>query len=371
MALRPQDRERGLAAFNESRHVRRRAIVFGRVRVREVATRFWLMTFAGLVVFSLVYYRYSEGELAKRRGEALSRQRAVVVAMGPEGFALRDKLESWVLALAGEVAPDYVAPGADLEAISRGPGIYLRLALADAHELDSIRQTARRSLHDGFTSCLFVGRAGDPAEGGSACTSTSQCGPGELCNGWSVCAPPSQPFNLQLLYEALRVVGPEWVGRLESAANELEVRAIELDLEDAAKHEVPAAAELVRRSLYFSVVLDEAPPGEALDRRANAAPEESVSERLQAEDHFVRIGIWDIRRGQPLLSLRREAAGRFVGVSERVPVLPRTLRARQRQANNCAVATEAREVLQAGRVNQPAAEVEPAADVEAPAGVTE
>jgi hypothetical protein len=352
MALRPQDRERGLAAFNESRQVRRRAIVLGRVRVREVATRFWLMTFAGLVIFGVVYYRYAEVELAARRSEVLSRQRAVAVAMGPEGAALRDKLESWVLALAGAVAPELVASDASLESIARGPGVYLRLPLSEARDVEAIRRAAVHSVHDGFTSCLFIGRGGDPAQAGPACESTSQCGPGELCTGWGVCAPPNQPFNLQLLNDALRVVGPEWVSGLEDAQNELEVRAIELDLEDTAKHEVPAAVELVRRSRYFSVVLDELPEsGEPAGPGPAAGFQESFQERLQAEDHFVRIGIWDIERAQPVLMLRREAAGRFVGVGAQAAGGLKALRAQQRQANNCAVATEARQVLLTGRVN--------------------
>ena len=62
------DRERGLAALNEARQQRRRAVVFGRVRVREVATGFWLMTFAGLVIFSFAYYRYTLVELDAKRG---------------------------------------------------------------------------------------------------------------------------------------------------------------------------------------------------------------------------------------------------------------------------------------------------------------
>jgi hypothetical protein len=310
------------------------------------------MTFVGLVIFGVVYYRYAEVELAARRSEVLSRQRAVVVAMGPEGAVLRDKLESWVLALAGAVVPEFVAPGASLESIARGPGIYLRLPLSDARDVEAIRRAAVHSLHDGFTSCLFIGRAGDPAQAGPACQATSQCGPGELCNGWSVCAPPNQPFNLQLLNDALRVVGPEWVTGLENAQNELEVRAIELDLEDTAKHEVPAAVELVRRSRYFSVVLDELPEsGEPAAPGPTAGFEESFRERLQAEDHFVRIGIWDIQRAEPVLMLRRQAAGRFVGVGAQAAGGLKALRAQQRQANNCAVATEARQVLLTGRLD--------------------
>lgn len=351
MALRPQDRGRGLAALNEARQTRRRAIVLGRVRVREIATRFWLFTFAGLVLFSIAYYRYAEGELAKRRGAVLARQRAVAAAVGTAPFELRGKLEAWVLELAsGEVTPR-VDPGVSLAAVAEGPGIYLRLRQSEAGDAPSVRAAAARSLHDGFTSCLFIGRAGDPKQG-VECKVSSQCGAGELCNDWGVCAPPSQPYNLRLLYQALEVVEPAWVSRLEATTDDLQVLALELDLEDAAKHEVPAAAELVRRSKYFTVVLDEAPAGGLPPATAEAAElGETPDERLQATDHFVRVGIWDIERGQQLLGLRVEAAGRYVAVGRGSAKDPRVVRAQQRQANNCAVGTEVREVLGARRLD--------------------
>lgn len=360
MALRPQDRGRGLTALNEARQTRRRAIVLGRVRVREIATRFWLFTFAGLVLFSVAYYRYAEGELAKRRGEVLSQQRAAAAAVGTEPFALKEKLEAWVLAFAsGEVTPR-VDPAVSLAAIAEGPGIYLRLRQSDAHDASGIRAAAARSLHDGFTSCLFIGRAGDPKQG-VECKATSQCGPGELCNDWGVCAPPSQPYNLKLLYEGLKVVEPAWVSKLEATTDDLQVLALELDLEDAAKHEIPAAVELVRRSRYFTVVLDELPAGGLPEATADTADlRETADERLQAMDHFVRVGVWDIERGQQLLALRVEAAGRYVAVGRGVAKDPRIARAQQRQANNCAVGTEVREVLGARRLDGFAAAEEPA-----------
>jgi hypothetical protein len=321
--------------------------VLGRVRVREVATRFWLWTFAGLIVFSAAYYQYAEVQLAGRRSEVMAQQRAVALAMGSAGFVLRDKLEEWVLSLARAEPAHYIAATASVDSISRGPGIYLRLPKAEASSVEDIRRAARRSLHDGFTSCLFVGRAGDPKQG-TPCKASSQCGPGELCDSWSVCAVPSQPFNLQLLYSALRVVGPDWQSDLEAAQNDLQVRAIELDLQDAAKHEVPAAAELVRRSKYFTVVLDELPAtGQPAGPAADADFEESPDERLQASDHFVRVGVWDIERGEPVLTLRTEAAGRFVAMGQHVS-RQQVQRAQQRQANNCAVATEVLEALRAG-----------------------
>jgi hypothetical protein len=347
VALRPQDRGRGLTSLNEARQTRRRAIVLGRVRVREVATRFWLFTFAGLVLFSIAYYRYAEGELAKRRGEVLAQQRAVVAAFGTAPFELKEKLEPWVLALASGEVTARVDSSVSLSAIAEGPGIYVRLRQSNATDRASVRNAAARSLHDGFTSCLFIGRSGDPKQG-VECKATSQCGPGELCNDWGVCSPPSQPYNLRLLYQGLKVVEPEWVSKLEATTDDLQVLALELDVQDAAKHEIPAAAELVRRSKYFTVVLDELPASGLPEATADAADlRETPEERLQATDHFVRVGIWDIERSQQLLALRVEAAARYVAVGRGVAKDPRIARAQQRQANNCAVGTQVREVLAA------------------------
>lgn len=354
MGLRPQDRERGLTALNEARQQRRRAIVFGRVRVREVATGFWLMTFAGLLIFSFAYYRYTLVELEAKRSEVLGRQRAVATAVGTAGFELRDRIEPWVMALAEGKLDEMVAPEARLDEIAKGPSIYLRLRQAEARSIEALRKAALGSLRDGFTSCLFVGSAVDP-EQGPRCTLTSQCGPGEVCSDWDRCAVPGHPYNLRLLYEGLRVLTPEWQAALEAATDELQVRAIDLDLQDVGKHEAVAAVELVKRSKYFAAVLDEDVSAEA--DLAPALPGESLEERLQASDHRVRVGIWDIQRGQPLAVLNLEAAGRVVSLGSGGNVEPRAQRAQQRQANNCAVAVDVRRSLAAGRV-VPQGEVE-------------
>jgi hypothetical protein len=350
MGLRPQDRERGLTALNEARQQRRRAIVFGRARVREVATGFWLMTFAGLLIFSFAYYRYTLVELDAKRSEVLGRQRALAAAVGTEGFALRDRIEPWVIALAGAELHEQVAPEARLDEITKGPSIYLRVRQAEAHNVESLRKAALGSVRDGFTSCLFVAGALDP-EQGLRCTLTSQCGPGEVCSDWNRCSAPNHPYNLRLLYSGLRVLTPEWTAALQAATDELQVRAIDLDLQSVAKHEAVAAVELVRRSKYFTAVLDE----EASPEAAPAPPVagESRDEQLQAVDHAVRVGIWDIERAAPLAVLKLEAAGRFVRLGAGGAAEPRAQRAQQRQANNCAVATDVRRALAAGRVLAP------------------
>src|SRR3954465_14596800 len=84
-------KERGLPSLNDARRTRRRSIVLGRVRLREVATRFWILTFIGMVLFGIVYYRYAQNELTAQRNQLSARQRAVVAAAGSAGLALREK----------------------------------------------------------------------------------------------------------------------------------------------------------------------------------------------------------------------------------------------------------------------------------------
>jgi hypothetical protein len=147
-----------------------------------------------------------------------------------------------------------------------------------------------------------------------------------------------------LLYDSLGVQGSEWQERLASTSDELQVRAMELELEGIAKHEVPAAAELVRRSRFFTVLLDEGATGLDAAPGPDAGVEETPEQRLQTTDHFVRVGIWDIARKELLVRLRLEMAGRFVSLGRDVGGLA-AARARQRQANNCSAAVEVREAL--------------------------
>jgi hypothetical protein len=191
-----------------------------------------------------------------------------------------------------------------------------------------------------------------------------------LCNDWSVCARPSQPYNLRLAYRTLRILSPEWADELHQASTDLAVRAFELDLDAVTKNDVPVSVELLQRARYFTAVLDEdAPTGlpPALAREKGQR-EESEPERLQRTPHAARVGIWDLRNGQILLRLRAEAAGEFVPVGSRVVSDPDVLAAQQRQVNSCALAMEVREAIaNAHAPPAPASSGTPGPTVPAPA----
>lgn len=339
MAIRKRDeqRERGLPSLNEARLERRRAIVFGRARLPALPPYFWLWLGIGLAAFGVLYWRIVEGELETKKSAVMAKQRAIAQTLGQRLLPLRDQIETWVHESAGAYRGDYVAPGTSLEHIRRAASVYLRLRRSSAATPRSIRQAAQSSLRDGFTSCLFISPAPAPASPERQCRSAAECEPGFLCNEYGLCARPAQPYNLRLAYRALRVLSNEWSDELHQAGSDLAVAAYDRDLDAVTRNDVPIAIELLSRAQYFTLVLDEEPPGTSLD-----APDagESPDEVLQRTRHAARIGIWDLKTRTSLVRFRAETTGSFVPVGDRVVKSQETLFAEQRQANNCALALE-------------------------------
>ncbi len=273
-------------------------------------------------------------------------------ALGPKIIPFRDRVEAWVFELAGDPLQNFVAKGVSLDRIASSPGVYLRVRLASAHDAKSLRAAAAGSLRDGVTSCLFVRHESSE---GPPCTKPSDCRGGLVCNDYSVCARPSQPYNLRLAYRTLRILSPEWTDELHQASTDLSVRAFDLDLEAVTKNDVPIAVELLQRARYFTAVLDEEPPGglpPALPR-ARDERQETEDERLERAPHAARVGIWDLREGMLLARVRAEAAGEFVPVGGGAAVPPDVLAAEQRQVNSCAIALDVKEVVAAASAPTP------------------
>lgn len=320
-------------------------LVSGKARIYGGSPQFWLWTALALATFAIVYWKYALGQLESQKSAVMSKQRAVMQTLGPKIIPFRDRVEGWVMQLAESNLPDVVAPTANLASIGVGPGVYLRLRLSNAKDAASLRRAAASSLRDGFTSCLFVRHE---ETNGTYCKSPADCSGGLVCNDWAVCARPSQPYNLRLLYRTLRILSPEWTDDLHRASTDLQVRAFELELDAVTKNDVPVAIELLSRAKYFTAVLDEDPPGgipEAmLDGRGK--PTETVEERIQRTAHPARVGIWDVRDGKLVLRLRTEAGGDFVPVGNGAAATPVTVAAEQRQVNSCALALEVKEAIE-------------------------
>jgi hypothetical protein len=283
----------------------------------------------------------------------MATQRAVARAIGPKLLPFVERVEGWVKELGGAAAPNYVDPTVSLDSLSTRAGVYLRVRQVNSQDTKSLRDAAVRSLRDGFTSCLFVRRE---ATEGTACQRPSDCKGGLLCNEYGVCALPSQPFNLRIVYRTLRILSPEWTDKLHEADTDLKVRAFELDLDAVSKNDVPAAVELLSRARYFTAVLDENPVAglpPALDPTPPDPPE-TEEERVQRVPHQARIGVWDVESGKLLVRVRAEASGEFRSVGDRPVTDSKTVAAQQRQVNSCALALGVKELVAAANASAPA-----------------
>jgi hypothetical protein len=345
LAIRKRDEstERGLPSLNEARAERRRAIVFGRARMPALPPYFWLWLAVGLATFSVVYWRVAQGRLESEKSAVMAKQRAVARSLGSKLLPFRDRMEGWVQELASARPDDFVAENASFERVSRSPGVYLRLRLSEARTARDIRKAAQSSLRDGFTSCLFVDAIPPSAAPGARCRTTSDCESGWLCDEYQACVRPRHPYNVRLAYRALRVLSSEWTDELHQAGSSLAVQAYDRDLAAVVRSDVPLAIELLSRAKYFTALLDEDPPAGLPAELPDAG--ESAAERVQRAAHPVRVGIWDLKTGKPVLRLRRVASGEALAAGERVVRTPQTIFAAQRQANNCALALSVRAAL--------------------------
>lgn len=351
MAMKRGDaREPGLPSLNDARAERRRALVMGKARMPGIPLHFWLWTAVGIGAFGIIYWRIAQGELEAARSQVMAKQRAMAVALGPKLFPFRDKVEGWVRELRGPWTADHVAPGADLERISAGASVYLRLRMSSTASPREIRSAAKVSLRDGFTSCLFVGKVKPSVVTGPPCRTIGECASGLLCNEWGACTEPEQPYNMRLVYKTLRVLSSEWTDELHEVTSELGLSAYDRDLGNVAKSDVPVTVQLLARAKYFTLVLDEDPSGGLPPEVPGSG--ETAEERVQRVDHFARVGIWDLTSGDPILRLRAEAAADVLPMGKRAVTNEVNLAAQHRQANSCGLALHVRDAL-AGSARAP------------------
>jgi hypothetical protein len=348
------ERTRGLPSLQASREQRRRALVFGKVRFREAAPQFWLWSAVGILAFTVVYWHFSERELARQKSAVMAKQRAIAKGLEPELLPLREKLESWVLALAGDWSEGHIDPALSLDDLRTSKGIYLRMLADNATSGEAIKKAAETSLHDGFTSCMFERQERMYADQGEKCFSTSQCPDGEFCNEYGVCAPPSQPFNLRIMYRVFRILGSDWTDELHAAGSDYEVRLFERDLEKVVRTDVKVTTELIGRARYFTALLDELPrdglPEHPEGADAGALGREEL--RVQGYDHKARLGIWDLRSGELVFRGKFKVGADFIPMGRMKSAPQKVLDAQQRQVNNCGIASDFRARVKAAHATQ-------------------
>jgi hypothetical protein len=306
----------GLKAIDEARTER------GKSKANRVTGPVALVVGGAVVLVLTSSYFISTSSLAQKKEDLLVRQRTAVKSVGAEWFPLREKIEKLTIdAATGEYEGDQVLPAATTWDFRSQPGIYLRSRVADAKDVESLRKQARESGRDAFSSCFL--RENNP-------TIAAQAKGEDAGRGLE-----DQPWNLRQAYQSTRVLEDGWAREVKDAADELVVRAFELQYEKSEKEEIPLAINIVKRAQFFLLVLDEDVP-----EAKELAPDGGAVTwaEVQQVAHPTRIHVVNLKTGQEVIRLRRSAEADFRFAGERAVADPSVRAAMKRQVNNCALA---------------------------------
>lgn len=334
----------GLPSLRESRLNRKRQLVTGRVNVGGLPPKVFLWGLFVLVVGGFLYFWDAQAELDEQRRAVMTKQRATAKILAPKLIPMRDAIEQGVKELASE-GKERVSRDLDWDKILMSPSVYMRARLADAQDLETLREVGSEALRDGFTACLIRDPNAKPATSGKECRESAECEAGEFCNEYKACQRPSSPFNMRMLYRALHVLSDKWVNEVREAGTEYAITAYDRSLDSTTKIDLPIAIEVYQRSKYAIVVLDEDPKG-GLPEPLSTNEFEPAAQRVQRVAHHARVGIWELPSGKLLARARARADGelREVG-TRRAPSGLESEAVRARQANNCALALDFRSQL--------------------------
>jgi hypothetical protein len=328
----------GLPSLHESRLNRKRQLVTGKAAVGGLPPKVFLWGLAVLIVGGIAYFWNAQAELEEQRRKLLTKQRATAQLLAPKLIPMRDAIEGGVVELSKN-AKSSIAAEVDWEKLFTSPGIYMRARLADAADLDKLREIGGQSLRDGFSACLIRDLTAKLPVAGKACKQSNDCETGELCNEYEHCQRPSSPFNMRMLYRALHVLSDKWEGEVRAAGTDYALIAYDRGLDSVTKIDLPVAIDVYQRAKYAIVVLDEDPPGGLPEPIAGVS--ESESDRVQRVPHFARVGVWELPSGRLLARVRAEAAGSLRDVGTvKPPGGEESHAARSRQANSCALALD-------------------------------
>ncbi|MFO0662762.1 MAG: hypothetical protein U0174_02365 [Polyangiaceae bacterium] len=330
--------ERGLQSIREGREARQRG------RYTKTSPNVVLMAVAAAALVLLGYRFYAGRKLEGARSELLQKRNAARATVGAEWVPLKAQLEKHTMeAGAADYAGDYVAPEAKSWDFRALPGVYLRLRREDTHNAAAIRAAAEISVKDAFTGCLLRSNAAPlpvaPAPAGSAAVNdldagaTGSAGFGLLAEGDE---PIESPWNLKDAYRATRILTDGWEKDVRDASDELRLRIFEQQYEKAKNKEIPLAVDIIKRAKFYMFLVDEDVPGVVPEMDAGGV---QVSD-LELVRHPVRVNIVNLKTNQLMVRLRRSVEAEF-RVGAGAVILPEEAkRARQRQGNNCLLATE-------------------------------
>jgi hypothetical protein len=309
-----EERERGLRSIKEAREERSRR-KFG----RPTGT-FAILILAGVLVVLGANYVWSEKKLGDQREGILKQQRAAVATLGAEWFPLRDKIEGLVLDSAKEYQGDTIAADASKWDFRTIPGIYLRVRLAEAKNVNDLRAAGSESRRDGFTSCLLRTQTAEDMDAGQS---------------------EDRPWNLRQAYAATRVLTDEWVNEVKTAGDDMRLRIFDEQYEKAKKEEIPLAVDIVKRAQFFLFVLDEDVP----EAKATADGGPITIEDDQLVPHPARVVLANLKTGQVEMRLRRTSSGKFYMAGDGHGLPEESRQAMVRQVNNCTLAEQVKQAL--------------------------
>lgn len=313
-----RDRKRGLPAVHTMRAARKSGR-FGRTTVKLVA-------YAGVAVAMVMvgYNYFTDRKLAQSREQLAMQARAVRATVGARWTPLQGELEAVSLGVNGASAypGDLTDPMLHTWDFRTEPGLYVRMRLADidaadpARQLESFRRVMQFSTRDGFTSCVFKSAPNDDHHDTGLV---------------------DQPWNLKTAYQAVRVLGDDWLQEVESTDSELRLRAYTEQWENARDSAIPRVVDMMTRATFYLFVYDEDVAEEIL----GPAPDGGASNmaRLQMVPHPVRIHLVDLRSKKLVLRRRltADAGFRLVGEGALDDDAERAVR---RQVQNCQLARD-------------------------------
>jgi hypothetical protein len=307
-----EKRELGLKAVHSARAERQNS-KYGRI-----SGPVWLFAGGAVVVTLIVAWLVSDRSLNTEKEEILAQQRAAVTTVGAEWFPLRDKLEKITLDAAAHFDGDNVDVEQAKMDFRSSPGLYLRLRVAEANNVASLRAHAKESVKDAFTGCLLREPNAALARG------DADAGVG-----------PDQPWNLRQAYTATRILTEDWASEVKESTDKNRLRVFQQQYDKAKRDEIPVAIEIVKRAQFVLLVLDEDVP-EALELSGDAGT--ITQEALQQLAHPARVHIINLKTGAEIARLRRTAEADFHFVGEQAVRDPEIRAAMKRQVNNCALA---------------------------------
>ena len=330
-----QKRELGLKAVHSARAERSKS------KYGKISGPVWLVAGGAVIVTLVLAYFLSDRTLSAEKDDILAQQRAAVATVGAEWYPLRDKLEKITLDAAAGWSGDKVDLDAAKMDFRSSPGLYLRLRVDEAKNVESLRAHAKESVKDAFTGCLLREPNAALAQG------QADAGTG-----------PEQPWNLHRAYSATRVLTDEWANEVKASEDKDRLRVFRQQYDKAKRDEIPLAIDIIKRAQFFLLVLDEDVP-EA--RELSNDPKDAggiTEEGLQQLPHPARILIVNLKTGGEIARLRKTAEADFQFVGEQAVRDPEVRAAMKRQVNNCALAQAVWSALR------------PAAAAAAPAGTT-